>query len=79
VTVAASLRFVPAALLDAPSYRGLFVEGALQLLDAQTGSPMGRRVSAVPLGTLLGYTLQITTPDDLGAVTLSVMMPGGLE
>jgi hypothetical protein len=79
VTVAAALHFVPAALLPYPTYRGLFVESVLQLVDPSTGRPTGPRVAAVPLGSLVAITLQLTSPDDLGPVTLSVMMPGGLE
>ncbi|GIL54024.1 hypothetical protein Vafri_9574 [Volvox africanus] len=79
VTVAASLHFVPAELLPYPSYRGLFVEAALQMVDPATGGPTGQRVSAVPLGSLVALTVQLTSPDDLGPVTLSVMMPAGLE
>ncbi|GLI68394.1 hypothetical protein VaNZ11_012780 [Volvox africanus] len=79
VTVAASLHFVPAELVPYPSYRGLFVEAALQMVDPATGGPTGQRVSAVPLGSLVALAVQVTSPDDLGPVTLSVMMPAGLE
>ncbi|GIL54039.1 hypothetical protein Vafri_9594, partial [Volvox africanus] len=79
VTVAASLHFVPAELVPYPSYRGLFVEAALQMVDPATGGPTGQRVTAVPLGSLVALTVQLTSPDDLGPVTLSVMMPAGLE
>ncbi|PNW72413.1 hypothetical protein CHLRE_16g677205v5 [Chlamydomonas reinhardtii] len=79
VSVAASLHFVPSALLSFPSYRGLYVEAALQQVDPRTGGPTGGRLAAVPLGSVVALTVQLTTPDDLGAVTLSVMMPGGLE
>ncbi|KAG2447325.1 hypothetical protein HYH02_007655 [Chlamydomonas schloesseri] len=79
VSVAASLHFIPSALLAFPSYRGLYVEAALQQVDPRTGSPAGGRLAAVPLGSVVALTVQLTTPDDLGAVTLSVMMPGGLE
>ena len=79
VSVAASLHFVPSALLSFPSYRGLYVEAALQQVDPRTGGPTGGRLAAVPLGSVVALTVQLTTPDDLGAVTLSVMMPGGLK
>ncbi|GLI68405.1 hypothetical protein VaNZ11_012792 [Volvox africanus] len=79
VTVAASLHFVPAELVPYPSYRGLFVESALQMVDPATGGPTGQRVSAVPLGSLVALAVQVTSPDDVGPVTLSVMMPAGLE
>ncbi|GIL86136.1 hypothetical protein Vretimale_13856 [Volvox reticuliferus] len=79
VTVAASLHFVPAELLPYPSYRGLFVEAVLQMVDPTTGGPTGQPISAVPLGSVVALTVQVTSPDDLGPVTLSVMMPAGLE
>ncbi|GIM10108.1 hypothetical protein Vretimale_13886, partial [Volvox reticuliferus] len=79
VTVAASLHFVPAELLPYPSYRGLFVEAVLQMVDPTTGGPTGQPISAVPLGSVVALTVQVTSPDDLGPVSLSVMMPAGLE
>ncbi len=78
-TVSALLRFVPSVLPAFPAYRGIFVEAAIQLVDPLTGGPTGRRISAVPLARLVAYTVQLTTPDDLGAVTVQVYMPGGLE
>ncbi|KXZ55787.1 hypothetical protein GPECTOR_2g1337 [Gonium pectorale] len=79
VSVAASLHFVPTALLSYPIYRGMYVEAALQMADPLTGRPVGQRLKSVPLGSSVVLTVQLTTPDDLGAVTLDVMMPGGLE
>ncbi|GIM02181.1 hypothetical protein Vretimale_7087 [Volvox reticuliferus] len=79
VTVAASLHFVPATLPSFPAFRGISVDLAIQLVDPLTGGATGPRVSAVPLGSVVMLTVQISTPDDLGAVTLSIMMPGGLE
>ncbi|GLI63593.1 hypothetical protein VaNZ11_006598 [Volvox africanus] len=79
VTVAASLHFVPAALPSFPAFRGISVDLAIQLVDPLTGGVTGPRVSSVPLGSVVMLTLQISTPDNLGAVTLSIMMPGGLE
>ncbi len=78
-TVSASLLFVPSVLPAFPAYRGLYVEAALQLVDPRSGGPTGRRVAAVPLARLVALTVQLTSPDDLGAVTVEVMMPGGLE
>ncbi len=78
-TVSASLLFVPSVLPAFPAYRGLYVEAALQLVDPRSGGPTGRRVAAVPLASTVALTVQLTSPDDLGAVTLEVMMPGGLE
>ncbi|KXZ40872.1 hypothetical protein GPECTOR_1674g800 [Gonium pectorale] len=79
VSVAASLHFVPAAPLPSPVYRGLYVEATLQMVDPATGRPAGQPLASVPLSSLVVLTVQISTPDDLSAVTLSVMMPGGLE
>ncbi|KAG2489968.1 hypothetical protein HYH03_011597 [Edaphochlamys debaryana] len=79
VTVAASLHFVPSAPLTFPTYRGIYVESVMQVVDPATGVASGPRVGSVPLASLVLITIQLTTPDDLGAVTLSVMMPGGLE
>ncbi|KAF5837388.1 hypothetical protein DUNSADRAFT_4436 [Dunaliella salina] len=78
-TVAASLRFVPAALLRHPTYRGLWVECAVRAVDPATGDPAGPALEGVPVGATLAFTLQVTTPDDLGPVTVDVLMPAGLE
>ncbi len=70
---------MPSVLPAFPAYRGLYVEAALQLVDPRSGGPTGRRVAVVPLASVVALTVQLTSPDDLGAVTLEVMMPGGLE
>jgi hypothetical protein len=72
-SVAAGLTFTPAVLLPFPTYRGLFVERAVQ---PEGG---GANLGAAPQGTLVTVTVQITSPDDLGEVTVDVAMPGGLE
>lgn len=77
--MSASLHFIPAALLSYPTYRGLYVESALQLADPSTGRPTGQCLSSVPLGSVVALTVQVTSPDDLGPVTLTILIPGGLE
>ncbi|KAG2426455.1 hypothetical protein HXX76_011686 [Chlamydomonas incerta] len=79
VSVAAALQFVPTALPAFPTYRGLYVEAAVQVVDPATGKGAGPRVSGVPLGSVVALTIQVTSPDELGAVTLAVMVPAGLE
>ncbi|KAG2452414.1 hypothetical protein HYH02_002657 [Chlamydomonas schloesseri] len=79
VSVSAALQFVPMALPAFPTYRGIYVEAAVQVVDPATGEGAGPRVSGVPLGSVVALTIQVTSPDELGAVTLAVMMPGGLE
>uniref|UniRef100_A0A7S3VJT0 Alpha-2-macroglobulin domain-containing protein n=1 Tax=Dunaliella tertiolecta TaxID=3047 RepID=A0A7S3VJT0_DUNTE len=78
-TIAASLHFVPATLLRHPTYRGLWVESAVRAVDPATGNPVGPPLEGVKLGAMLAFTLQLTTPDDLGPVTIDVLMPAGLE
>eukprot|EP00198_Chlamydomonas_reinhardtii_P005013 XP_001694349.1 predicted protein [Chlamydomonas reinhardtii] len=77
VSVSAALQFVPVTLPAFPTYRGLYVEAAV--VDPATGQGAGPRVSGVPLGSVVALTIQVTSPDELGAVTLAVMMPAGLE
>ncbi|CAD7705215.1 unnamed protein product, partial [Ostreobium quekettii] len=81
VTIAALLNFVPAEPLPFPTYRGIYVEQAIQLIDSSSDfdKPMGMPLSTVPLGSIVIVTTQATTPDALDATTIRVMMPGGLE
>jgi hypothetical protein len=72
-SVAAGLAFTPAVLLPFPTYRGLFVERAVQ---TESGAA---NLAAAPAGQLVTVTVQVTSPDDLGPVTVEVAMPGGLE
>jgi hypothetical protein len=73
VSVAVGLDFVPAALLPFPSYRGIWVDAIIQ---SEAGE--GRLITA-PLASIVTVAVQLTTPDDLGAVVVEVRMPGGLE
>jgi len=77
-SVVAALRFVPAAPLAFPVYRGLGVERVVQLSGA--GGPAGPPLRTVPLGAVVTVTLQVTTPDDVdGPLVVELPLPGGLE
>ncbi|KAL6763015.1 hypothetical protein V8C86DRAFT_462822 [Haematococcus lacustris] len=78
-SLAASLNFVPALLLPYPTYRGLWLEAVVQATDPQTGQAVGPALAGAPLGALLMVTLQLSSPDDLGQVSLVALVPGGLE
>lgn len=78
VTLTASLEFIPAELLPFPTYRGIFVERVIRQVD-DDGDPNGSPLTAVPLGTIVVISLQITSPDDLTDVVIRALMPGGLE
>jgi len=74
VSVALGLEFIPAKLLQFPSYRGLWVDAIIQ---KETGEG---RLTATPLASIVTVTIQITSPDDLGGpVIVEARMPGGLE
>lgn len=55
------------------------MDRAIQLADPLTGDATGPALQAVPLGSVVVVTVQLTTPDDLGVVTVEALMPGGLE
>lgn len=78
-SIAATLEFVPATLLPFPSFRGIWVESSIQIQDPVSGNPKGSSLSTIPSGSLVTITIQLTTPDDLGAVTVEALMPAGLE
>ncbi|KAG1668836.1 hypothetical protein FOA52_004931 [Chlamydomonas sp. UWO 241] len=78
-SIAAMLTFEPAKLLPFPTYRGLWVESSLQLVDPLTNSPHGPSLSSVPLGSIVSLTIQVTSPDALSSVVVEVLMPAGLE
>ncbi|GMH34411.1 hypothetical protein BSKO_02245 [Bryopsis sp. KO-2023] len=77
-TIVATLDFTPAQLLPFPSYRGIYVERIIQISGAD-GNPTGPPLKAVPLGKPVVFSIQVTSPDQLGSVSLTVMMPGGIE
>lgn len=53
VSVAASLRFVPAELLPFSSYRGLWVQRVIQIVGE------GGNLNAVPLGSTVNMVIQV--------------------
>jgi hypothetical protein len=58
LNVAAALRFVPAVMPDSPVYRGFYVQQVIRLLV--NGEAAGPPLRAVPLGSMVQITLQIT-------------------
>ncbi|GMH43110.1 hypothetical protein BSKO_11032 [Bryopsis sp. KO-2023] len=78
VSLVATLDFTPAKLLPFPTYRGIFVERIVRKAGPD-GEAVGEPLKTAPLGMQLVITLQITTPDDLDAVTVRALMPGGIE
>lgn len=79
LSVAVGIRFVPAAISSQPIYRGISVEKAVQLYDAQADAPRGLPISSAPLGAVVSVTLQLSSPDDLVGVVLEDWLPAGLE
>ncbi len=63
--MAATLDFVPAALMPFPTYRGIWVEASIQLQDAATGSPVGPNLKAVQLGAVVTVTVQVGSKSPL--------------
>eukprot|EP01023_Acetabularia_acetabulum_P050786 TRINITY_DN5527_c0_g1_i3.p1 TRINITY_DN5527_c0_g1~~TRINITY_DN5527_c0_g1_i3.p1 ORF type:complete len:2117 (+),score=423.13 TRINITY_DN5527_c0_g1_i3:248-6598(+) len=78
VSLAALLDFIPSVLFPFPQYRGIFVERVIQgsnSLGEATGAPLG----VIPLRSVVNYVIQLSTPFDVGAAEIQVLMPGGLE
>lgn len=61
VTLAMVLNFIPAQLLPFPTYRGIFVEQTIQLVNqsSQFDEPMGDPLEVVPLGSIVIVTVQV--------------------
>eukprot|EP01025_Chloroclados_australasicus_P057180 TRINITY_DN7117_c0_g1_i5.p1 TRINITY_DN7117_c0_g1~~TRINITY_DN7117_c0_g1_i5.p1 ORF type:complete len:2201 (-),score=318.83 TRINITY_DN7117_c0_g1_i5:388-6837(-) len=78
-TVAALLDFIPRDLITFPVYRGFHVTSIVQMADPITQAPTGPALSAVPLGSVVAITVQVTTPDRYSDSRVRVLMPGGLE
>jgi hypothetical protein len=81
--VSLTLDFVPSAMSQNPTYRGIFVERLVQKID-QTGGATGKEgtgpnTQVSQSGNFVLVTLQVTTPDDLVGVYLEDLLPGGLE
>ena len=79
VAVALSLTFVPAAVFSTPVVRGVEVLKVVQLYDAVARAPTGPALRAVPLGSVVTVTLQVTTPDELDGLLVEDWLPAGLE
>ena len=78
LNVAASLRFEPSAMPTSPIYRGFYVQQVYRRLV--NGEASGPPLRAVPLGSMVSVTLQVTTPDDIdSALRVESWLPGGLE
>ena len=61
-----------------PVYRGFYVQQVMRQIV--NGEPTGPPLRAVPLGSIVSVTVQITTPDDLhSAVRVESWLPSGLE
>ncbi|KAK9809200.1 hypothetical protein WJX72_011244 [[Myrmecia] bisecta] len=80
-SVALSLDFIPNATFPFPIYHGLQVERIIRLTDPAnlTGPPIGPALATIPLGSIVAFTVRLTTPDKMGPSELHVLMPGGLE
>ena len=79
VAVALSLTFVPAAVFSTPVVRGVEVLKVVQLYDAVARAPTGPALRAVPLGSVVTVTLQVTTPDELDGLLVEDWLPAGLR
>lgn len=79
VTVAVLYEFIPADVFSFPQYRGLSINVVVQKADAGLDGPEGPPLSAVPISSVVVITVEITSPDDVGAVTVQLPMPAGLE
>jgi uncharacterized protein YfaS (alpha-2-macroglobulin family) len=77
VVVGAS--FIPAKVSPDPIYRGIFLEKSIKRVDFISRKEQGPGLLIVERGALLAVTIQLTTPDDLQAVTLTDLLSGGLE
>ena len=73
VTLAALLNFVPAEPLPFPTYRGIYVEQTIQLVNqsSQFDEPMGVPLEAVPLGSIVIITVQVMLATKLAKSTHS--------
>lgn len=79
VSVAIGARFIPAKVSPDPVYRGIFLEKTIKRVHFTNRSEYGAALDLVERGAILAVTLQLTTPDDLTDVTLTDLLPGGLE
>eukprot|EP01025_Chloroclados_australasicus_P034639 TRINITY_DN3539_c0_g2_i1.p1 TRINITY_DN3539_c0_g2~~TRINITY_DN3539_c0_g2_i1.p1 ORF type:complete len:2104 (+),score=260.43 TRINITY_DN3539_c0_g2_i1:139-6450(+) len=78
VSLAALMNFIPSVLYPFPQYRGIFVESAIQDSD-ELGEAVGPALGTVQLTSVVNYVIQLSTPFDVGAAEVHVLLPGGLE
>lgn len=72
--------FIPLKPYHEPQFRGIVVQKVIQQLDhLGVGSCSGAALFSARPGDILCVTVLITTPDDLGDVTIIDLIPGGLE
>lgn len=74
VTLAVSLTFIPSKLLPFPTFKGIFVQRNIRI-----GASNGPSLKTIPVKSIVEISVQVTTPDRLGASTIRVLMPAGLE
>lgn len=75
-SLAVSLAFVPSQLLTFPTYRGIWVEAAVQLVDTLGNTAVGPALSAVPLGSVVQVTVQVCVRGGGGGVLLYCLLFG---
>lgn len=79
MTIAVEYNFIPATIFSFPQYRGLTLNIVVQKADVSNDGPEGPPLSAVPISSVVLITVQVTSPDDVGPITVQVPMPAGLE
>lgn len=78
-TVAALLDFVPAELPRFAVSRGLQVDSVIRVMSADRQQPDGPPLVAAGLGEVLAWSIEVTSPDSLGKVQVTALLPGGLD
>eukprot|EP00753_Platysulcus_tardus_P014165 PLAT4159.1.p1 GENE.PLAT4159.1~~PLAT4159.1.p1 ORF type:complete len:2166 (-),score=949.07 PLAT4159.1:54-6551(-) len=78
VSVTAGLSFVPLVTPVSPVFHGIYLTRWMQRADAD-GLPSGQPVQVVAEGTLVWVTLQLTSADQLAAVSVVDLLPAGLQ
>ena len=80
LSISAELRYMPKHVPAVGGiYQGITVEKVIEMADMGTGDRIPGAVSIVGVGDLVVVTIQLSTPDMLGPVIVSDLVPGGLE
>ena len=80
LSISAALRYTPKHVPTVGGiYQGISVEKIIEMADMSTGDRIPGAVSIVGVGDLVLVTIQLSTPDMLGPVIVSDLVPGGLE